>query len=270
MSDKLTGRVALITGAARGLGRAYALHLARLGCDIVVNDINWEAYKEFNEQLTAPTVPDEIKALGRRSIGILADVTRRDEVDHMVAQALDEFGKIDILINNTGGSLVPGASIASEVPLDDFKRMFDINLWSMVNCCQAVAPSMKKNGYGKIVNVGSLSGLWTRGDGVGTAYAVAKSAIHGYTRKLASDLGPHGIRVNAIAPGWILSSRAISGTGRGPGTDLDKQLSARIALRRQGEPEECARVVEFLVTDLSDYVTGQVIAVDGGVAMFPT
>ncbi|HEY3082968.1 MAG TPA: SDR family oxidoreductase [Chloroflexota bacterium] len=106
--------------------------------------------------------------------------------------------------------------------------------------------------------------------GLGRAYAVAKAALHHYTRKLAADLGPHGVRVNAIAPGWIITSRAIGSGGRGPGTDLDRQLSARIALRHQGAPEDCAKVVEFLVSDLSDYVTGQVIAVDGGVCLFPT
>ena len=266
----LAGKVAVITGAGRGLGRAYALHLARLGADVAVNDLSMDTWREFDEALAAPTVPDEVRALGRRSIGVIADVTDRGQVARMVTEVLDQLGRIDILINNAGGSLRPGPALASEVPIEDFAYTMDINLWGTVICCQAVAPVMKRQGYGKIVNVGSLSGLWTRGDGAGTAYAVAKAAIHHYTRKLAADLGPHGIRVNAIAPGWIITSRAVGRGGRGPGTELDKQLSQRIALRHQGQPEDCAKVVEFLVSDLSDYVTGQVIAVDGGVALFPT
>ncbi len=269
MTNGLADKVVLITGAARGLGRVYALHLARRGADVAINDINMDAWKEFGENLAAPTVPDEIRALGRRSIGVVADVTRRAEVDRMVEQVLAEFGRIDVLINNAGGSLVPGPAIASEVPLEDFQRIAEINLWSTLNCSQAVAAVMKRQGSGVILNVGSQSGLHTRGDGLGTSYAVAKAGVHHYTRKLAADLGPYGIRVNAIAPGWILSSRGIA-NGRGLGSPLDEQLKPKIALRRQGSPEECADVVEFLVSDQSSYITGQILVVDGGVCLFPT
>jgi NAD(P)-dependent dehydrogenase (short-subunit alcohol dehydrogenase family) len=266
--SKLDGKVAIVTGAGRGLGRAYALHLARLGADVVVNDISMEAHKEYDEPIDAPSVPEEIRQLGRRSLGIVADVTKRAEVDRMVAQTVAELGRVDILVNNAGGALVAGPSVASEVPVDDFQRMMDINFWGTVNCCQAVAPGMKAQRYGKIVNVGSQAGLRSQGDGRGTAYSVAKATIHHYTRKLASDLGPHGVYVNAIAPGWILSSRAIAG-GRGRPESVER-LNQEIALKRLGTPEDCARVVEFLVTDLSDYVTGQVIPVCGGVCLFPS
>jgi NAD(P)-dependent dehydrogenase (short-subunit alcohol dehydrogenase family) len=266
--SKLDGKVAIVTGAGRGLGRAYALHLARLGADVVVNDISMEAHKEYDEQIDAPSVPEEIHQLGRRSLGIVADVTKRAEVDAMVAQTLSQLGRIDILVNNAGGALVPGPSVASEVPVDDFQRMMDINFWGTVNCCQAVAPAMKAQRYGKIVNVGSQAGLRSQGDGRGTAYSVAKATIHHYTRKLASDLGPHGVYVNAIAPGWILSSRAIA-SGRGRPESVER-LNQEIPLKRLGTPEDCARVVEFLVTDLSDYVTGQIIPVCGGVCLFPS
>lgn len=263
---KLEGKVALVTGSARGLGRAYALHLAGLGADVVVNDVDMEAAKQYGEELTAPTVADEITALGRRSLGIVADVTNQSQVQAMVERILSAFGRLDILVNNAGGALVPGPSYASSVPEADFRRIMDINLMGTIFCCQAAATPMKEQRSGKIVNVGSQAGLRSQGAGGGTAYSVAKAAIHHYTRKLASELGPFNVNVNCIAPGWILSSRAIASGRNSPQTRA--RLEEEIALRRLGNPEDCAKVVEFLVTDLSDYVTGQVIPVCGGVCLF--
>ncbi len=263
---KLSGKVALITGAARGLGRAYALHLARLGADVVVNDIDMAAAAAYGEMLTAASVPDEIRALGTRSLGIVADVTDQAQVNQMVEQVIAEFGHVDILVNNAGGALVPGPSLASSVPEADFRKMMDLNLMGTIFCCQAVAEPMKEQRHGKIVNVGSQAGLRSQGGGGGTSYAVAKAAIQHYTRKLASELGPYNVNVNCIAPGWILSSRAIAGGRNRP--EVRARLEEEIALRRLGLPEDCAKVVEFLVTDLSDYVTGQVIPVCGGVCLF--
>ena len=263
---KLEGKVALVTGSARGLGRAYALHLAKIGADVVVNDIDMSAAKQYGEELTAPTVVDEIKAMGRRSIGIVADVTSQAQVNQMIEQVVNEFGHLDILVNNAGGALVPGPSFASSVPEADFRRMMDINLMGTIFTCQAAAKPMKEQKSGKIVNVGSQAGLRSQGGGGGTSYSVAKAAIHHYTRKLASELGPFNINVNCIAPGWILSSRAIA-SGRNS-QETRERLIGEIALKRLGWPEDCAKVVEFLVTDLSDYVTGQIIPIDGGVCLF--
>lgn len=265
MAGVLSGRVAIVTGAARGLGRAYALRLARAGAAVVVNDVDMQAAKQYGEALTAETVPDEILAMGGASIGVEADATDRAQVDAMVRRTIETFGRVDILVNNAGGALVPGPSYASEVPEADFRRMMDINFWSMFTCCQAVAPAMKEQRYGKIVNVGSQAGL-RGGGGGGTAYSVAKAAIHHYTRKLASELGPYNVTVNCIAPGFILSSRAIAG-GRGT-PESRARLEPQIALRRLGEPEECASVVEFLVSDASSYVTGQIIPICGGICLF--
>lgn len=247
---KLEGQVALVTGAGRGLGRAYALHLAKLGAHVVVNDISLKAHEEFDEELTADTVPDEITAMGVKGIGIEADVTDRDAVERMVRHIDAEFGRLDILVNNAGGALFGRK---------DFKEMFDLNFHGTVYCCEAAAEVMKRQNSGRIVNVGSQAGILAS---QGQSYATAKAAVIHYTRCLAGELGPFGINVNCIAPGYILSSRAIaSGRDRG---EMKDRLVSRIPLGRLGMPEDCARVIEFLVTDLSDYVTGQTINVCGG------
>jgi 3-oxoacyl-[acyl-carrier protein] reductase len=260
--------VALVTGSARGLGRAYAIRLARLGADVVVNDVDLHANREYDEPLSpgCDTVADEIRALDRRALAVQADVTDEAQVRRMVDETVATLGTIDVLVCNAGGALVRGNSMASEVPLADFKRMMDINLTGTIISCQAVAPVMKAQHRGKIVTVGSQAGLRSQGGGGGTSYAVAKAAIQHYTRKLAAELGPYNVTVNAIAPGWILSSRAIAGGRASP--ESRARLEAEISLQRLGEPEDCARVVEFLSTDLSDYVTGQIIPICGGVCLF--
>jgi NAD(P)-dependent dehydrogenase (short-subunit alcohol dehydrogenase family) len=265
---KLSGKVALVTGSARGLGRAYALHLAKLGADVVINDVNLDAAREYNEKLTAPTVMDEIKALGVRSIGIQADVTVRSQVEDMFRRLLDEFGRIDILVANAGGNLrSPGQDhTASGGSEEGYSYIMDINLTGTIFCCQAASGPMKRQRSGKIINVSSQAGLWESGEGNNMPYKVAKAGVVQYTRVLAAELGPYNINVNCIAPGFILSSRAIA-QGRADEKNR-KALEARIPLRRLGVPEDCAKVVEFLATDLSDYVTGQCITICGGFVLF--
>jgi 3-oxoacyl-[acyl-carrier protein] reductase len=285
LEEKLLGKVALVTGGSRGLGRAYVLRLAQLGADVVINDIDLEAYKEYGEdlesykeygpQVTATSVMDEVRNLGRRSLGIEADMTRKEEVKDVFKNILDEFGKIDILVNNAGGALrrpggpqwpEPVPMGASEVSEEDFFYQFNINYLSAVLCCQAAAIPMKKQGSGKIVNIASQAGLYTDVGGGGMPYKVAKAAVVHYTRILAAELGKYNINVNCISPAWILSSRAVAWGRNKP--DMRKRLEKRIALGRLGLPEDCAKVIEFLVTDLSDYVTGQNIPVCGGVILF--
>ena len=251
---KLEGKVALVTGSGRGLGRAYALRLAGLGADVVVNDISMKAHEEYNEEIGADSVPEEIEALGVQSMGIVADVTDKKLVEKMVADVDARFGRLDILINNAGGALW-GAR--------DYDPMFALNFHGTVYCCEAVAEIMKRQGSGKIVNVSSQAGLQ---GSESYAYSTSKAAVIHYTRCLAVSLGPHQINVNCIAPGWILSSRAIAG-GRGEKKSREA-LESRIALGRLGMPDDCSKVIEFLVTDLSDYVTGQTIAVCGGYVLF--
>ncbi len=264
---KLANKVALITGGGRGLGRAYVLHLAQLGADVVINDVDLDAAREYDEPLTAASVAAEVEALGRRALAIEADVSDRAAVDAMLRQTVDTFGQIDILVNNAGGMLYPPPDhSAATAPPDHYRYILDINLTGAIYCCQAAAPHMQAARSGKIVNVASQAGLWSGRDGGGVAYKVAKAGVIQYTRVLAAELGPHNIHVNCIAPGFMLSSRAVAqGRNRPPIRD---RLLQDIPLGRLGTPEDCAKVVEFLVTDLSDYVTGQCIPVCGGYVAF--
>ena len=264
---KLTGKVALVTGSARGLGRAYALRLARLGADVVINDIRLRAHEEFNETLTAESVPDEIRGLGVRSLGIEANVTRKEQVDDMFARVEQEFGRLDILVCNAGGALFgrddPWAATATE---DAFRRTLDLNLMGTIFCCQATVPMMIRQRAGKIVTVGSQAGLKSGVKGGSGPYSVTKAGVIHYTRLLAAEVGKYNINVNCMAPAWILSSRTIA-QGRAE-KERREELEAQIALGRLGMPEDCAKVLEFFVTDLSDYVTGQCISVCGGYILF--
>jgi NAD(P)-dependent dehydrogenase (short-subunit alcohol dehydrogenase family) len=270
MIRKLEGKVALVTGAARGLGRAYALRLADLGAHIVINDIRLDAHAVFGEELEAESVMAEAEARGVRALGIEADVTNRAAVDGMVEQVLSRFGRLDVLVNNAGGQLRPiensAASVASE---DDWRFLLDVNLNSTVFCCQAAAVPMKAQRSGKIVNVSSQAGLRGNPTGMMAAYCTAKAAVAQYTRLLAAELGPYSINVNCIAPGLILTSRANAQFGRHLPENQAK-ASENIPLRRLGLPEDCAKVVEFLATDLSDYVTGQCIPICGGMVLSPS
>ena len=255
--NKLTDKVALVTGAGRGLGRAYALRLAQLGADVVINDVNLASAKQYGEKLSADTVVEEIRDLGGRSFGMEADVSQKAAAAEVVERIVDAWGHLDILVNNAGGGLHPPGQPSEE---EYFRFIMEINLMSAVHCCLAAKEPMQRQRSGKIINISSLAGL--RGTEGGPPYSIAKAGVAHYTKVLAKELGPYGINVNCIAPGYILSSRKIAeGMGAGEGA------ANHIPLGRFGEPEDCAKVVEFLATDLSDYVTGQCISVCGGVAI---
>lgn len=261
---KLKGRVALVTGSARGLGRACALRLARLGADVVINDLRLDAAKEFNEPLTAETVMEECRAFGVRSLGIEADVSDKRQVEDMVRRIVEELGSLGILVNNAGGMLRPVEnSFAATMPEDDLRAILDINLMSTIFCCQTAAEVMKLRRWGRIVNVASQAGV-RGGAGGFVNYGIAKGGVIHYTRCLAAELGPFGINVNCIAPALIRTSRAMA-------QFPEREAAAQhIPLRRLGEPEDVAKVVEFFCTDLSDYVTGQCLAICGGAVLSPT
>ena len=231
MEQKLEGKVAVITGAGRGLGRAYALRLARLGADIVVNDIDLHSHRQFNEQLSADSVVGEVEALQRRAIGVECDVTSRADVDAMFEQTLSTFGRVDILVNNAGGLQVkPETSFASSVPEEDLRREVDRNLMSCIFCSQAAARSMKAQRYGKIVNVSSQAGLKGSANGFYSSYGMAKAAIINYTQYLGGELAPYGINVNCIAPAFIGTNRLMERSfNRTPGQleTLEKSLATK-------------------------------------------
>ena len=262
MEQKLAGRVALVTGSGRGLGRAYALHLARLGADVIVHDIDAGASAVYGEGKSAEEVVEAIRQLGRRSLFVAADVGDSEQVGGAVRQALEALGRIDVLVNNAGGDIAaeggkPQPNDCLEIPERDVHAVMDRNLSGTMNICRAVAPGMMERREGRIVNVASVAGL--HATTIGPIYAVAKAAIIHYTRCLAAQLRPYGINVNCVSPGATRSARFLADR---PHLTPDR-LAPKSRLERLGEPEDVAKVIEFLVTDLSDFVTGQNIKVDG-------
>jgi 3-oxoacyl-[acyl-carrier protein] reductase len=270
---KLAGKVAVVTGGARGLGRGYALRLAALGADVAIIDRNLNSaavYAFERSAMTAPTVMAECEARGVAALGIEADVTDRARTTAAVATILRRFGRLDIAVCNAGGGTVlfaderaandtaseGGDVVTTGMPSDCSQemltRVLDGNLMATMYTCMAVAPQMKHQGAGKIITVASTAGVDARGGY--HPYGTAKAAIIHYTRALAQELGPFNINVNAIAPGIIRTGRLGDRS----------HMSELIALRREGTIEDCAKVVEFLATDLSDYVTGRTIIIDGG------
>lgn len=264
----LSGKTALVTGAARGLGRAYALRIASLGANVAISDIDLDGAANFGEKLSADSVAAEIEALGVSALALECDLTRPDEVRHLFAVVVERFGCLDILVNNAGGAIANSSSgLGSATSIDDVRLLFDVNFISMVLCSQAAIPFMKEKGGGIIVNTVSQTAVSTFPGGNLAVYGAAKAAVLQYTRSLAAELGPFGIRANCIAPGIIMTARiAAQAQARGIGT---AEQAAQIPLRRLGEVEDCAGVVEFLVTDLSQYVTGQCISACGGAVLTP-
>jgi 3-oxoacyl-[acyl-carrier protein] reductase len=262
---KLDGQVAVVTGGARGLGRAYARRLAGLGAKVAVCDLNLKSYAEFEGEakaMTAATTVDEIEAGGGDSLGFEFDIADRDGVFGMVDAVTKAWGKVDILVANAGGGRgKPMETTATLVPQELLELVTGMNFYGTVYSCSAVAPVMKEQRSGKIVTVASYAGM-VAGVGGGYAhYGANKAAIAHYTRYLAQELGPYNINANCIAPGVIETARIVELVGaRRSGSGANPE----IALRRNGQPEDCAKVVEFLCTDLSDYVTGAVIPIDGG------
>jgi 3-oxoacyl-[acyl-carrier protein] reductase len=262
---QLDGKVAIITGGAGGMGRAHAHRLAQLGADVAILDIDLNVAARYGENLSADTVMDEIRAMGRRSVGVQADLSKQDQASAAIAQVASELGRIDILVNNAGGAITPAErSAASETPLEDTELMFAANFYSMLHCCQAAVPHLKVSG-GAIVNITTAGIDMTPASGRLAMYSASKAAVLRYTKSLAVELGPHGIRVNCVSPGIIETARikAMSAQ-RGIGTPKQAQANP---MRRLGTVEDVAGVVEFLVSDLSAYVTGENIRVTGGATL---
>lgn len=263
---KLSGQVALVTGAARGLGRVIALHLAKMGADVGVIDINFESFKDFAGEavlLTAANVLEEIHAIGQKSAGALADIGNREQVFCAVNEIAAQLGDISIVICNAGGGMgAPDGNKASQMNWEHYHAVIDRNLHGTVYTCNAVVPMMKKNKYGKIVTMASVGGLMANSNGAYAHYGISKAAIIHYTRYLAQELGPCGINTNCIAPGFMATGRLLA-QYQMAGEDT---FLSRTALKRFGTPDDVAKGIEYLVTDQSAYVNGHVLEVSGGVS----
>jgi len=265
----LANKVAIVTGAARGIGRAIALSLAEAGCKVVIADVNLEGWKEYGgEKLSAPSVAEEVRLLGSEAIDIIVDVTKKDSAERMAAQTLGRFGKIDILVNNAGGLAGEVAtSFASSVPEVQLRATIERNLYGTIFCSQAVAGHMKERTYGKIVNFGSQGGLKAQDFGIYAPYGAAKAAVMMYTRYLARELAPYQINVNAVVPAYVATQR-LNATVFEVSNDSKNYFLQQVPLGRLAEPADIARVVRFLVDDESAYITGQCINVCGGFINF--
>lgn len=265
MSISLDGKVAIVTGGAGGMGRSHALRLAERGANVAILDIDLNVAARYGETLSAATVRDEILRLGRDCIAIEADLSDREVAFSAVRQVERYFGRIDIVVNNAGGAITPiensSASTASE---SDRRRLFSVNFDTAVNMCQACTPALRKNG-GAIVNVSTI-GVYADDAGARFAmYSAAKAAIEKYTRSLAVELGPDGVRVNCVAPGLVATPRVASqAASRNLATGSQE---AQVPLRRLGQASDITGVVEFLVSDLAGYVTGECIRVAGGLQL---
>ncbi len=255
----LKDRVAIITGGAKGIGKGIALKFAREGCNIVVNARHIEG---------AEKVAAEIKAMGRKAIAIAADVSKSAEVNDLVKRTIKEFGKIDILVNNAGG--VSGDAKIEETSEQAWDKVIAINLTGQFLCCKAVIPYMKKNKYGKIINVSSMGAIHPPAPIV--HYHAAKGGVLGLTTNLALELAQENITVNAILPGPIKTeffTEMFKGKSEAEAKAFFKMLDGKVPMRRMGEPDEVAGVALFLASDLSSYVTGEAINVGGGLPLSP-
>ena len=253
-SFSLTDRIAIVTGGGTGIGRSIALEFAEFGADVVVSSRKLENLEK---------VADEVKALGRQSLAIAADVTKKTDVDHLVERTMEKFGRIDILVNNAGvGTKVPGKLVPIiDVAEDEWDLIIDTNLKSSYYCCQAVGKRMIEQQTGNIINITSGDGKRVSG-GLGTSYNVAKAGVIMLTQCLAWDLGKHNIRINSIAPGFT-KTQMVQPLLSNP--ELLKMIESRRPLGRIGEPDEIASTALFLASDASSYITGQTINACGGV-----
>jgi 3-oxoacyl-[acyl-carrier protein] reductase len=239
-------RVALVTGSSRGIGRAIALRLARDGAAVAVN------YRERRHQ--AEEVVDAIKRSGGRAVALAGDLARADDCARLVEAARQALGPIDILVNNAG--VFRKADLA-EFDFAQFSGMREINVDGLVRVTRAVAGDMQSRGWGRIVNIASIAGIGTSTAGT-TFYAATKAAVITLTRRFALDLGPSGITVNAIAPGFIATDMAVQS-----GADFDA-IAAKAMMRRVGTPDDIAAAASFLASEQAGFITAQVLTVDGG------
>ena len=247
-SQRLAGKVSIITGAAQGIGLATALKFAREGAQVVVCDVRQSAVDQAVAQC---------QALGAQAMGKVVDVTQRDMIDAVVKQIKDQWGRIDVLVNNAG---ITQDARLQKMTIEQFDRVIDVNLRGVFHCAQAVADTMVAQGSGVILNASSVVGIY--GNFGQTNYAASKFGVIGFTKTWSRELGPKGVRVNAVAPGFV-ATPILS-------TIPDKvmhEMVERVPLKRLGQPEDIANVYAFLASDEAAYINGAVIEVSGGMTV---
>lgn len=245
----LKGKCAIVTGAAKGIGKAIALKLASLGANIVLN------YRSSEEK--AIETENEIKALGVEVLRVKGDISNISDVENLINSAKEKFGKIDIMVNNAG---ITKDTLILRMKEEDFNSVIDVNLKGVFNCLKTITPVMVKQKSGKIINLSSVVGI--AGNAGQVNYAASKAGVIGMTKSLAKEIGARGITVNAVAPGFIETDMT-----EVLGEKFKEETKKAIPLKRLGKPEDVANVVAFLASEDADYITGQVIQVDGGMVM---
>ncbi len=248
-ATNFSNKVAIVTGAGQGIGKAIAIALGRKGTKVVVADVS--------DLISA--VAKEIEALGSKALPLRCDVTNRESVENMTKSVLDNYGRIDILVNNAG--IYPLKPFV-EMTEKDWDRVFNVNIKGIFNCTQTVLPTMRGQRYGRIVNISSIAGTVIGYFNL-VHYSATKAAIVGFTRSLALEVARDGICVNAIAPGAIETKAATEVVPK----EVADQMIAAIPLGRWGKPEEIASAVLFLAGEESSYMTGQCIVIDGGLTI---
>ncbi|MFH0811535.1 MAG: 3-oxoacyl-[acyl-carrier-protein] reductase [Pseudomonadota bacterium] len=245
---RLKDKVAIVTGGAQGIGRAIALLLAQNGADVAIADINGDQ---------AHATAKEMESSGQKSLAIQADVSQFTEAEHLGETTINAFGRIDVLVNNAG---IARDGLFLRMKEEEWDSVLAVNLKSVFNCSKAVIRHMSKQRSGKIINIASVVGQM--GNAGQANYAASKAGVIGFTKTLAREFGSRGICVNAVAPGFIDTemTRSLAEKTRG-------EFLKSIPLARMGTPEDVAEVVLFLATDASNYITGQVINVNGGLYM---
>ena len=246
----LDGRIALVTGASRGIGRAIAIRLAEEGCDVAVN---YNTSKDAAEEVLMV-----IRGTGRRSVAVQADVASPEQVEAMVTTVEGELGPVDILVNNAG---IHKHHKSWEMSVEDWDRIIGVNLTGAYLTSHLLGPRMAERGWGRIVNISSI--VADIGSDHEAHYTASKAGMHGLTKSLALELSPKGVTVNAVSPGWIRTDMTADVVEE----EWDEAL-AEIPMGRIGEPEEIASVVAYLSSPESSYVTGQVLHVNGGVGLY--